>query len=457
MRLSEKIAEFVYSFCPSNLTSSLLQRTKNAILDYSGVLLAGTDEESVLKLRHLINNLGGNQQSSVWGTGIKTSVAFAALLNATTAHALDYDDTNTTMLAHPSIHLLPGLFSLAETLHCSGIDILTAYVTGFETGALLGKILNPEHVRRGWLPIGTIGPVMQAVACARLLGLNRHQIRMALGHAVNTASGLRCNNGSMAKHLLAGQASFNGTMAALYAQNGITSSSSALEEHLGYIQAFGGKLENISDSMSSLGKSYALSESGINFKLYPCCAAAHGAIDCAVSLAKRMPFDISEITEIRVLLHSSAKKALIHTQPTTVAEARFSLAYCLTRAFLDKTFGPHQFQPEFFKDATWRKLAKKINLLEQNVVMSSEDVNQNKFPVEICVVDSRNHTITERVEYAKGTPSNPLSQKDLEIKFKHCCMHKFNIDEIKMMSNIFNFFEKIENINELLSFFLTKR
>lgn len=457
MRISEDIAEFVYSFCPSNLTSSLLQLTKNALLDYTGVLLAGTDEESVLKLRLLINNLGGNKQSSVWGTGIKTSVAFAALLNATTAHALDYDDTNTTMLAHPSIHLLPGLFSFAETLHCSGIDILTAYVTGFEIGALLGKILNPEHVRRGWLPIGTIGPVMQAVACARLLGLNRHQIRMALGHAVNTASGLRCNNGSMAKHLLAGQASFNGAMAALHAQNGITSSSSALEEHLGYLQVFGGKLENIHNSISTLGKSYALIESGINFKLYPCCAAAHGAIDCALSLAKRIPFDVSEITEIQVLLHTSVKKALIHTQPTTIAEARFSLTYCLARAFLDKTFGPHQFLPEFFKDESWRKLAKKITLFEQNVVMSREDVTQNRFPVEICVIDSKNHVIAERAEYAKGTPSNPLSQEDLEIKFKHCCMQKFFINETVMLLNILNNFEKIEDINKLLNIVSVKR
>ena len=45
----------------------------------------------------------------------QTSASLAALANGTTAHALDYEDTNRVMIAHPSIQLLPVLFALGET------------------------------------------------------------------------------------------------------------------------------------------------------------------------------------------------------------------------------------------------------------------------------------------------------------------------------------------------------
>ena len=446
MGISENIADFVFSFRQSDLSGTVLLRAKEAVLDYVGVVMTGIDEQSASQLRFLINDMGGNAQASIWRTGIKTSVPFAAMVNAATAHALDYDDTNSAMLAHPSIHLLPGLFSLAEEKHSSGLDILTAYVVGFETGVFLGRLLNPEHVKRGWLPIGTIGPVMQAVACSKLLELNRGRIEMALGHAVNTSSGLRCNNGSMAKHLLAGQASFNGVMAALYAKRGITASPSAMEDAFGYLAVFGGNSQEKMAAAGSLDKASALIESGLCFKLYPCCAAAHGAIDCALALAGRIPFKVREIEKIVVSMHASFQRALIHPRPTTLSEARFSLGYCVARAFLDGEFGPRQFHPEKFKDSLWKNLAEKIEVSDSEFAIRPEDVEKSRFPLEITVFGRGEKTVTERIEYAKGTPHNPLHAKDLEEKFRRCCGDRLSSEEIDSLLGKLRKFEEIEDV-----------
>jgi len=109
-----------------------------------------------------------------------------------------------------------------------------AYIIGFEVGAKLGRALNPNHIIQGWLPIGTLGTLMQTMACARLLGLKSDRVQMALGIATNLASGLRCNNGTMAKHLLSGHQSSNAILAALLAREGMNANSEALEDRSGF-------------------------------------------------------------------------------------------------------------------------------------------------------------------------------------------------------------------------------
>jgi len=412
------------------------------------------DEESVRLVRSTVESMGGNPQATVWGTGHKTSVMMAALANGTAAHSLDFDDTNALMIAHPSIQLLPGLFALAEYEHLSGFDILISYVIGFETGATLGLALNPKHAAQGWLPIGTIGPLMQAAACSKLLNLGSKKTLMAVGIATNIASGIRCNNGTMAKPLLAGHAASEGVLAAVLAREGITANPEALEARYGYFENFSrGDPADLERASNVLGERFHIIDSGISFKLYPCCAGAHVAIDCALEIAQRHFPLPDEIEAISVSIHSGTKVVLIHPRPKTVAQARFSLEYSVSRAIIDRQMGLEQFRQQKIDDPSVQALIEKVKPKYYDASVTADDLAQSRFPVELEVHMKNGSIFYSRTEYAKGTPRNPLSSIELEEKFRQCCSAKLSASQIIKALNQLRNFEQIQDIAGLIPIF----
>jgi 2-methylcitrate dehydratase PrpD len=446
---SERVAHFVAMHSTEEIPSEAISRAKAGILDYIGVVLAGIQEESATLVRKTAEAMGANPQAGIWGTKRKTSVPLAALVNGTAAHALDFDDTNPVMLAHPSLQLLPGLFALGEHEHCNGRDLLTAYVIGFEVGASLGRALNPNHIAQGWLPIGTLGPIMQASACARQLRLTASETQMAISLASNLASGLRCNNGTMAKHFLAGHAAYSGVIAVLLARDGMTANPKALESRFGYFENFSrGDPDRLERAIDQLGNPLAMLESGISFKLYPCCAGAHVAIDCALEIAARRSSTEMKIDTIDLLVHRGLSVVLIYPRPKTVNEARFSLEYTVCRALLDREMGPNQFLPYKISDPHIGSLIERVNIRYHDKALRPDDLNTSHFPVEMRVRLNNGTVLTSRVEHARGTIRNPVSWTDLEKKFCQCASNPLAEPKIKKVLEQLNEFEQVEDISE---------
>ena len=72
----------------------------------------------------------------------------AALVNATAAHALDFDDCSDSLGGHPSAPILPPLFALATRKRARGRAFLTAYVAGFETETRLARAVQFPPLRQ---------------------------------------------------------------------------------------------------------------------------------------------------------------------------------------------------------------------------------------------------------------------------------------------------------------------
>jgi 2-methylcitrate dehydratase PrpD len=448
-RGSERVAEFVATHPPEKIPDEAIGRAKTGILDYVGVVMAGFHEQSAALVRKTAEAMGANPHAGIWGTKRKTSVPLAALVNGTAAHALDFDDTNPVMLAHPSLQLLPGLFALGEHIHAHGRDLLTAYVIGFEIGGIIGKALNPSHIAQGWLPIGTLGPIMQASACARLLRLTPKETQWSLGLASNLASGLRCNSGTMAKHLLAGHAAYSGVIAVLLAREGVTAHPHALETHFGYFENFSrGDPDRLERAIDTLGDPLTILESGISFKLYPCCAGAHVAIDCALEIAARHSPTEMEIDTIDLLVHQGLKAVLIYPRPETVNEAKFSLQYSVCRALLDREMGPDQFLQGKVGDPLIRSLIGRVNIEYYDAAFTADDLNTSRFPVEMRVRLKNGKVLASRVEHARGTVRNPISWADLEKKFRQCASNPLTGPEIEEVLEQIDKFEQIVDVSK---------
>src|SRR3989339_1414789 len=238
-----RIARFIVGTDASNIPSVVYEHAKVAFLDWFAVTMVGKEEPLVLKLIRFADLMGGDEQATVLGHGVKKNVSLATLINGSASHALDYDDTIFLgdIPIHPSATLFPSLLAFSEWKGKKGIDFLTAYIIGFETGACIGECLDSEHYLDGWHATSTIGRLASAAGCANLMGLDENQTIYALGIAGTQASGLKRVFGSMCKPFHAGRASQVGLEAALLASDGFTSAEDILEGSAGFFKVLKGQ------------------------------------------------------------------------------------------------------------------------------------------------------------------------------------------------------------------------
>lgn len=88
-------------------------------------------------------------------SGGKTSLEGAAFANGTLGHVLDYDDVKSE-IGHATVVVAPAILALGEKLGKCGLDILTAFLAGFECQAELQKASSP--------PILSMGGIRQVLA-----------------------------------------------------------------------------------------------------------------------------------------------------------------------------------------------------------------------------------------------------------------------------------------------------
>ncbi len=157
METTKILAEFIAKESFNDIPKEGVNLAKQAFLDCIGVTLAGSITPQARIVIEMIRENGGQPKAVVIGGGFRTSSPEAALANGTAAHALDYDDTNSSVMGHPSVYLVSTVMALGEELGISGIEALEAYVIGLETAARVGRGMTKGHYNKGWHATATRG------------------------------------------------------------------------------------------------------------------------------------------------------------------------------------------------------------------------------------------------------------------------------------------------------------
>ena len=188
------IAALVHDTSDQDIPAEAREAARRALLDTVGVALAGSGEECVRILRDVLTPADPvNGGATLLGSGLRCTEFDAAQLNATAAHALDFDDTHAAIRGHPSATIVPAALAAAELVGAGGAELITAYVLGLEVAARVGDSFGPSHALQGFHSTATLGVLGAAVASARLLRLDPPQVTAALGVAASSAAGLRLN------------------------------------------------------------------------------------------------------------------------------------------------------------------------------------------------------------------------------------------------------------------------
>ena len=440
MPMTEDVAAFAATFSLKTAPAELLPRVRETFLDSFGVMLAGGREESAQITARWVRGQGAVGHCTVIAErDLRTSAANAALANGVAAHTLDYDH-----FGHQSAVIVPCVLAAGEAKGISGRALIEAYIVGVEVSTLLAKGMSTAAQELGLHPAGVCGSLGAAAAAARIFGLGREQIQVALGIAASLTAGLSQNFGTMVKPLHIGNAARNGIAAAELTALGFTANASIFDQQGGFF----GALRN-EDTSEELGKRFRFLEPGIAFKAYPCPYSSQRAVDAIVKIVERHNVAPRDVTEITCAAAPATFRVLIHHQPTTSLEAKFSLEYLLAAGLTLKTINEECFELKHVRDPVMRDLVAKVRLVDS----PAKRETPGEGPVSVQV-RTQTAVYEETVSYAPGHPKNPLSWDRLAAKYQACARQGgLNETTVGVSLETLSHIDEIANGRELTRFF----
>lgn len=443
---------FIETVKLADLPAEAIRIGKRCMVDTLGLYLAGGLEHSVQMLAKDAVETGGREDALVIAAGEKrVPAALAARVLATAGHAHDWDDTQVShdpahvygLLTHPSCPPLTAALVISQKLgNVSGADFMLAFQTGFEVECKISEWMKPVHYRRGHHTSGTVGTFGAAVAAAKLLGLKGETLAHALGIAASLAAGIRCNFGTMTKPLHVGRAAENGVTAALLAARGFTADPTALDGPWGFFSVMG---EGATEEKFSqgFGKTYTIVDPGVSIKPYPSGILTHQSMDAMLTLVTQHDVKPDEIAEIRFYAGKNIIEPIRYPVAVNHLQAKFSMPALLCMIALCRRASHHEFMDDFVAGAAMQDMQRRTSVhLDPQIDAQGYDLIRSR--IEVDTKDGR--TLVQWAdERYRGGPLNPISDADLEGKFRMCA--EGAIDEpaqAKLLQAVHDI-EKLEN------------
>jgi 2-methylcitrate dehydratase PrpD len=419
MGVTRDLAEWAVHTSLDEIPRDVRSAARSALIDTVGAILAGVPEPVTQIVAQVTAGEGARPVASQLGARLKTSVQGAAFVNGVSGHALDYDDVNRSLHGHPSVVVLPAALASAERLRASGGALLEAYIVGVEVMVKVGRALGAGHYHAGWHATSTLGTLGSAAAAGKLLGLDADRLTSALAIAVSESSGSRRNFGTMTKPFHAGHASRCGVAAAQLAQAGMTGDESAIEAPLGFFALFAPQATPRPDLAETLGRPYELVSSGLSVKKYPCCFATHRAADGVLELVAHHDVAPDDVAAVEVTVPHGLCAPLISRRPQTGLEGKFSMAYVVAAAILDRSLTLETFTDPRVRRPSVQRLLDRVTVREDETIPVEYNSIEDGY-VEVRLRLEGDRELVRRVERPRGSAGHPLRRDELLHKFRDC-------------------------------------
>lgn len=294
----------------SAIPDDAAERTALITADIAACIVGGWKDRAAGETGDFVIENGGKEESTLWGRGKKVPAAQAAFACAVSARAFEFGvvDCDAPGAEFKPLHsaetLVPVALAVAEKSGSSGRDVLAALALGEDLAARLTAALDFS------LPLdcrGTVNAVCSAAVAGKLLKLDEKRLRSAFGLVLHQLNGVR-----QGIHYSLGQgiAAHAGTSAALLASRGLLGVENMEDELAGLVHALGAAFDP-APLFRELGKSYF---SSITFKPYPCCRAAHGAVDAVLNCSGRD--SLRKASNISACLYLPGRQGILSPGPS---------------------------------------------------------------------------------------------------------------------------------------------
>jgi 2-methylcitrate dehydratase PrpD len=294
----------------------------------------------------------------------------------------------------------------------TGAELMHAFILGVEVECRLGNAVSPWHYARGWHITATCGVFGAAAAVGRRLGLDAERMLWALGNASAQSSGLVETLGTMAKSTGVGHSARGGLLAALLAEQGVEGPDAPIEGPRGFLRVMGHEADP-GPVAEGLGTAWEMPKN--ECKPYPCGVVLNPVIDACLDLRAERPLPAAAIRAITVSGHPLLRQRADRPAVTSGREAQVSAQHAVAVALIDGRAGVAEFTDARVRAADVLDLRARVSVREEAGI----PVEAARLEIELV----SGETIRRFVPAARGSAARPLSDAELEAKFRTLAAH----------------------------------
>lgn len=412
MNISQSFISEIDKVAQQPIPLKVMERARHSLLDYLAVTCSGATFQKE-KLKGYFNFANPEEgKFNAIGTGRKLALKEAVFLNGLNAHALDYDDGTNSGIIHLGSPIFSQLIPLSQRYGISVDDMLCAAIIGYETSYTLAVSIQPNHKALGYHATGTCGVIGSAIAAAYMLGFSNEERYQAFATACVSASGMLkvLDDGSELKPYNVAKSTLLALTCIQLAKSGFKGHIDPLGGYRGFLKMMVGD-EHVDIKPTMLNGTYAIMKSYT--KPYASCRYTHPPVEATISLRNKYNIHAEDITKIEIKTYDLAVSGHDHTQIKGSYSAKMSTPYSTAVALIAGKAGLQEFSEDYLDNEVVKSLINKIH------VTSDEEMSKI-FPQKqsaIVSIETNQGVFTQRVDFPKGEPENPLTEQEFYERF----------------------------------------
>lgn len=399
--IADKLAEYSYNLKYDDLSEAVVHEVKRRFIDALGCAIGAKNSPPV----NIIKKFAASNL-----------IPLKAFLYGTMIRYLDYNDSYITKdLPHPSDNI-GAVLAVSESLKSNGKEAILSTALAYELQCRLSDIASlREH---GWDHVN-YGLISSGLATGKLLKLSIEKLVQTINLSATTyISSRQVREGtelSMWKGCAFANAARNAIFSALLAKEGMTGPNEVFEGKYGIMNQLTGKFELNTDEFGKRKSHFRILDCWI--KKWPAEIHSQSAIQAAIELRKNIK--ISDISKIEIETHEAGYKIIGSGEekwnPKTRETADHSLPYIVGVALMDGTIQPDSFSAKKLNDKKLLSFIKKISV-QENKELSNLYPRYAANLIRITLNSGK--IIEKRVDYHRGHPQDPMTDEEVEEKFR---------------------------------------
>jgi 2-methylcitrate dehydratase len=445
--LAETLARYATELRYEDLPEDVIAIARRAILDTIGCAFGGYAAGPSRIAIKLASDVSSKQPATVLIGGVKTSPDLAVFANGVMIRYLDFNDAFVSFThgaGHPS-DTIAALLTSAELTARSGRDLVTATVLAYEVFSKIADVF--DYLGNG-IDHSTITGIAAVVGAGRLMGLTAPQMVHAIGITVggNTATRQgRADELSNWKAFAAADACRKAIFSAQLAQNGMTGPGQVFEGRYGFFKVMG----RAPVQPPQLGEPFGIRRAFT--KRFPLGQFSQTVAQAAVE-ARPFIKNPDDIDEVNINVSRSAIKIMADGpdkwRPQTHETADHSIPYAAGLALM---YG--NIEPEYYEDPHLHD-PRLLDLVSRVKILPSDEADRTEQEFNLCeleVVLKSGARKTVRVEYHRGHFKNPMTDSEMEEKFRLMAQKHLGPDRVDNLLGLLRGIETVPQVSDLIA------
>jgi 2-methylcitrate dehydratase len=445
--LAETLARYAAGLKYEDLPDDVVRIAKRSILDTVGCAFGGYTAGPSRIAQKLAADVSAKQSATVLFNGISSSPDLAVFANGVMIRYLDFNDAFVSLThgaGHPS-DTIAALLTAAELKGRSGRDLITATVLAYEVFCKIADVF--DYLGNG-IDHSTITGIAAVVGAGSLTGLSVDEMVQAIGITVggNTATRQgRADALSNWKAFAAADACRKAMFSVQLAQNGMTGPGKVFEGSYGFFKVMGRKQV----SPPQLGEPYGIRRCFT--KRFPLGQFSQTVAQAALE-ARPFANNADDIREINIHVSRSAIKIMADGpdkwRPQTHETADHSIPYAAGLMLMYGKIDPDYYEDPYLHDARLLDLVGRVKCLPSD----EADKTENEFNLcELELVLKSGARKTVRVEYHRGHFKNPMTDAEMEEKFRLLAQKHLSADRVDNLLRLLWGIENLPQVSPLIS------